>query len=434
MLENDVRTEDEKIWDHHGSYQWTYFDEDVKERICYFLGERLTGKNLDLGGGWYLHYKNSTVLDLSQVCLDYNPAKKKVHFDLNSLKEGKTLPFNSNSFDSATMVSVWQYIGCSDELMSELKRVIRPGGELYIINGEHGAGLDECRKNTHIPSNISHYLKGKGFDTLIENIPSKGDNFFKNPEFKSVCASIPYKSVTGEIVSIVNNKKIREMDEDYDFNANFYRWRIEKKKRLFEKIRFYPKTRFSEEYIKNCEDFSKEYFDITGNTAILFGSNFLPDIYMSIEEKKPHLKMYIMGNKNGEYDIETKLRKEYDINFVQCYGFFGDYSQESLKNKNWRDDNVSAAISFISRFGINSQAREMQNNVFKSLNNFVPNLQDKIMQNKAHDYDFVSTEFKQRNHIETDYIPLLKKIKKENIPIIGNKILHFEKFLPYIKD
>jgi hypothetical protein len=30
---------------------------------------------------------------------------------------------------------------------------------------------------------------------------------------------------------------------------------------------------------------------------------------MSIEEKKPHLKMYIMGNKNGEYDIETKLRK-----------------------------------------------------------------------------------------------------------------------------
>jgi hypothetical protein len=105
-----------------------------------------------------------------------------------------------------------------------------------------------------------------------------------------------------------------------------------------------------------------------------------------------------------------------------------------LKNKNWRDDNVSAAISFISRFGINSQAREMQNNVFKSLNNFVPNLQDKIMQNKAHDYDFVSTEFKQRNHIETDYIPLLKKIKKENIPIIGNKILHFEKFLPYIKD
>jgi hypothetical protein len=32
---------------------------------------------------------------------------------------------------------------------------------------------------THIPSNISHYLKGKGFDTLIENIPSKGDNFLK---------------------------------------------------------------------------------------------------------------------------------------------------------------------------------------------------------------------------------------------------------------
>ena len=65
----------ESVWDHHGSYQWTYFIEEVKQRITYFLSQRLTGRNLDIASGWYLHYPRSVALDLSSVCLKYNIAK-----------------------------------------------------------------------------------------------------------------------------------------------------------------------------------------------------------------------------------------------------------------------------------------------------------------------------------------------------------------------
>ena len=49
----------ESTWDHHGSYQWTYFADEIKQRIQYFLLQRLHGKNIEIGGGWYLSYPNS---------------------------------------------------------------------------------------------------------------------------------------------------------------------------------------------------------------------------------------------------------------------------------------------------------------------------------------------------------------------------------------
>ena len=51
-VDHEGRRTIQQIWDNHCSYQWTYFDELIKQTIDFFLSKRLEGKNLDIGGGW----------------------------------------------------------------------------------------------------------------------------------------------------------------------------------------------------------------------------------------------------------------------------------------------------------------------------------------------------------------------------------------------
>lgn len=89
-----------------------------------------------------MYYPHSTVIDLSPVALQYNPAKEKIEFDIDSLHTGAKLPFPDNSFDHATMVSVAQYIQDREEMTEELLRVLKPGAELYILSC--GGRVPEC--------------------------------------------------------------------------------------------------------------------------------------------------------------------------------------------------------------------------------------------------------------------------------------------------
>lgn len=115
-----------EIRDNHSSGQWVYFAEEIKQRICFFLSDKLFGKNLELGGGWYLSHPHSTVVDISPKALAYNPAKEKVEFDLDSITDGNKLPFPDHSFDHATMVSVYQYLRESQAFKDEIMRVLKP--------------------------------------------------------------------------------------------------------------------------------------------------------------------------------------------------------------------------------------------------------------------------------------------------------------------
>jgi len=141
--EPKTKNRNESTWDHHGSYQWTYFPDEIKQRIKFFLLKRLRGKNIEVGGGWYHSYPDSVVVDLSSVCLKHNPAKEKLQFDLEIIGEGKKLPYKDNSFNSATLISVWQYLQHPKAVLGELERILKPGAEIYLINGQ-GAGLKEC--------------------------------------------------------------------------------------------------------------------------------------------------------------------------------------------------------------------------------------------------------------------------------------------------
>ena len=107
---SSIRSTPKEIRDGHSSYQWVYFAEEIKQRISYFLSDKLFGKNLDIGGGRYLTHPRSTVVDISPKALEYNPAKEKVEFDIDMINQGVQLPFPDKSFDHATMISVYQYI------------------------------------------------------------------------------------------------------------------------------------------------------------------------------------------------------------------------------------------------------------------------------------------------------------------------------------
>jgi ubiquinone/menaquinone biosynthesis C-methylase UbiE len=71
---------------------------------------------------------------------------------MDSIANGNKLPFPDNSFDHATMVSVFQYIKHRKKATQELMRVLKPGAEIYIINCR--GGLSECIQNSYHSSDI----------------------------------------------------------------------------------------------------------------------------------------------------------------------------------------------------------------------------------------------------------------------------------------
>jgi hypothetical protein len=51
MLETVVKENfRKKERDRHNDYKWVYFSEALKNRIAFFLSDKLFGKNLDIGG------------------------------------------------------------------------------------------------------------------------------------------------------------------------------------------------------------------------------------------------------------------------------------------------------------------------------------------------------------------------------------------------
>ena len=200
----------ESTWDHHGSYQWTYFADEIKQRIQYFLLQKLNGKNIEIGGGWYLSYPNSVVVDLSSVCLEYNPAKEKLQFDLDTIGEGKQLPYEDDYFSSATLISVWQYLRHPKAVLGELERILKPGAEIYLINVQ-GAGLEECIVEASRTEILQKFFQELGYDSLIEHIPTFGG---KVRELQSVCVAMPDIDLFGEAPSRIRNKEQREKQDE----------------------------------------------------------------------------------------------------------------------------------------------------------------------------------------------------------------------------
>ena len=82
--------------------------------------------------------------------------------------DGKTLPFLNDSFDSIFTSEVFEHIFNVDHVLSEIHRVMKPGGYILItlpfVWEEHEAPWDFARYTSYA---ISHILNQSGFDIVV---------------------------------------------------------------------------------------------------------------------------------------------------------------------------------------------------------------------------------------------------------------------------
>lgn len=453
----------EKTWDHHGSYQWTYFGEAVQQRISYFLSERLHGRNIDLGGGWYLHYPNSTVVDLSSVCLNYNPAREKLQFDLDELGENQTLPYADHSFDSATLVSVWQYLRKPEAVVSELQRLVRPGGEVYIINGQ-GAGLDDCVVGPRNSQAVQKYFSNLGFDTLIEHIPisDKPITRYHGDEFQSVCIAMPEPDLFDGMRSRIKDKEKRaqtdrEICQRPDlFNDQFRNYELTQMAQPLIRLAEYPITQYSKDYLEKIEAFSQRCTLLVGEPPVIFAEYvtpfelafLLPEDDLNKPTFLPTITFFQGRNRDisSKLDLAGQLQKEFGLVFGHHLNYFSEITRESLLDycRNFtpkkrgdfgdtgNEDQTYRFMQFIAALGLNDYTKSLQQAMYEALKPHMPYIDKAIARKKYGAFFTLTLEHKQRRKI-ADLVEAKDKISIFGIPTIGIGYLNLSEIIPALR-
>jgi SAM-dependent methyltransferase len=126
----------------------------------------LCGKLMDFGCG-DKPYKE--VIDVDEyICLDIE-ASGHSHDDeeIDVYYDGKKIPFNDNYFDSILSTEVLEHVFNLDEIISELHRVLRPGGYMLLtlpfVWEEHEIPCDFARYTSFA---IEHILGKVGFKVV----------------------------------------------------------------------------------------------------------------------------------------------------------------------------------------------------------------------------------------------------------------------------
>ena len=445
----------ESTWDHHGSYQWTYFADEIKQRIKYFLLKRLHGKNLEVGGGWYLSYPDSTVVDLSSVCLEHNPAKDKLHFDLDTIGEGKQLPYDDDSFNSATLISAWQYLRHPKAVLGELERVLRPGAEIYLINGQ-GAGLEECIVGASRTESLQQFFQELDYDTLVEHIPALDGRV---NEFQSVCVAMPDVDLFGEAPSKIKNKAQRQkQDEEVCQDPSIFvdayvDWEMRNQVSRLEKLSTFPVTKFSQDYLERIEAFSQEYHEETGGIPLVFIEHgFEPELAMLLPDYRSfHGTMFLMGVdeavKNGFNGPEDAILKRHDLGFCRHGNYFDHSTTSALleycdgfkpeRKDPWRgirgnETELRKFADFISSLGLNSFTRQLQSQIYERLQPNVSDLDKRIQRQRGFGYYMATYEHKRERNIDK-LIEAKAKIESEGIPVVETRKLDYQPIIPALR-
>ena len=148
-----------------------YFEVGEMAEIRGYLQDKVGERNLDIGGGSNsrMYAKSIATIDISEDSLALNPVEKKICFDLDTIAFGMKLPFMDCEFDSATMISVWQYLHYPIEALKEIQRVAR-GGELFIFNAE-GIGFQEAIKvGSERGEEIAQQISRAGYKTAVDSL------------------------------------------------------------------------------------------------------------------------------------------------------------------------------------------------------------------------------------------------------------------------
>jgi SAM-dependent methyltransferase len=135
---------------------------------------RLTGRVLDFGcgskpyEGLFVNCESYVGVDIAQSGHNHNDSKVDVFWD------GKTLPFDDNSFDACVSFEVFEHVFNPEAVLAELKRVLKPKGSLVIttpfVYGEHEVPFDFARYTSF---GLRHLLSNAGFQ--VEDVEKLGD-------------------------------------------------------------------------------------------------------------------------------------------------------------------------------------------------------------------------------------------------------------------
>lgn len=161
--------ESSKFWDVEALAWIVKIPEKVRKFIKSEIADSVPkkGLNLSLGCGSYPYAKNSVLVDFSEEMLrSAGPEyREKVLFDL----ESGSLPFKSYSFDSATMVFVINYIKSIEPLFKEVRRVLKEGGKLIIVqSAEQIAEFYRLKeKRQWKQEEIEKMMRNAGFKTDV---------------------------------------------------------------------------------------------------------------------------------------------------------------------------------------------------------------------------------------------------------------------------
>jgi SAM-dependent methyltransferase len=100
-------------------------------------------------------------VDIKTSGHDHKDSKVDVFYD------GRTLPFADQQFDSAVCFEVMEHVFNIEEVVSELRRVLKPGGKLLVSVPfaweEHEAPYDFARYTSY---GIEHVLAKSGFRVM----------------------------------------------------------------------------------------------------------------------------------------------------------------------------------------------------------------------------------------------------------------------------
>jgi len=430
--------ESRKEWEHHSSYQWVYFPETAKQLIQFFLSERIEGNNLDLGSGWYSYHPNSTAVDFSKKALDYNLSSKKKMFNLEELGRGKRLPFKDNSFNSSTLVSVWQYIKHRGELMSELERVLSPGSEVFIIN-ERGAGLSEYFNGPSDPKAIADEVKEMGYDAIMETIPFGSRN---NP-FQSVSVAMPERDLFEVYRSRIKDrtKRIEESNsrikDPQKFYEKFVLWEVRRVAPKIQKLKKIPITKYSQEYLEKLESVSQELHKKTGDHYLMFSESSLINLNLLLPGEKNFwvdLSVITENDTKTHFDQHDLLKKRGISASIYC-NYLGHPSLTGVRRKlqlcseeeiddsydGSRFDEIARFLKFLQAIPLNKFTKELQGEVYETLKPNFKDLDARIERKRLESQLSSSCmEYKQRRKLD-EVLATMDIISREEIPIIGHR-------------
>ncbi len=422
----------QQAWNHFGSTQYGYFSELDKQLIAFYLTQKLSGNNLDIGGGWYRYYENSHVVDISPACLEYNltPPERKHVFDLDTISDGARLPFDDHVFDSATMVSVIQYLPSPWDVVGEVGRVLKPGAELYVICVQEAGFRPLMANELRNSQAIERGFASKGYDIFTELVPFSD---LLASDCRSVCVAMPDEKG----VSKIRNKKermcgaeklnpIKALCDYTDYETSV---QVSKLVQLQE----YPVTKHSEELLEEIEKSTKDYSSRTGVVPFVYCSSTRPEFGMSL----PGMEPKIIVSAIPLMDTDVRAHDEFhSCGFSFSISYFPPGTAEELAALLGQRDRPGRyeLVRFMASIKLNAPAIEIANRIEELLSRsgHLEYLQD-VRQEYANNLHFLASQNKQRRGVD-ELIERKKLIESDPYLIAEYDRLELDVYVPFLRN